>query len=64
MPAENTTWFSEQEVLSYDEMPRMIRIAVKAGITKIRITGGEPLVRKDLVDFEEMYRRGMFQTGG
>lgn len=51
MPAGNTTWFSEQEILSYDEMLRMIRIAVKAGITKIRITGGEPLVKKDLVDF-------------
>lgn len=51
MPAGNTTWFSEKEILSYDEMLRMIRIAVKVGITKIRITGGEPLVRKDLVGF-------------
>ncbi|GMB02244.1 GTP 3',8-cyclase MoaA [Pelosinus sp. IPA-1] len=51
MPAGNTKWFPEREILSYDELLRMIRIAVKAGITKIRITGGEPLVRKDLIPF-------------
>jgi cyclic pyranopterin phosphate synthase len=39
------------DVLSFEEMHRIARLAVSLGIEKIRITGGEPLVRKGLVDF-------------
>jgi cyclic pyranopterin phosphate synthase len=38
----------EEGVLSYEEMARIVQCAASTGITKIRITGGEPLVRKDL----------------
>jgi cyclic pyranopterin phosphate synthase len=36
------------EILSFEEIERFVRIAVRLGVTKVRITGGEPLVRKDL----------------
>jgi cyclic pyranopterin phosphate synthase len=42
-----------KEILSYEEMYRLIEIAVNLGIRKVRITGGEPLVRKDLLGFIE-----------
>ncbi len=39
------------EILSYEELLRLAAVAVKIGIRKIRITGGEPLVRRGVVDF-------------
>jgi cyclic pyranopterin phosphate synthase len=39
------------EILSYEEMLRLASVAAKIGIHKIRITGGEPLVRRGVVDF-------------
>lgn len=39
------------EILSYEEFLRLARVAVMAGIRKVRVTGGEPLVRKGVVDF-------------
>lgn len=42
-----------REILTYEEILRVVKIAVSLGISKIRITGGEPLVRKDVVDFIE-----------
>lgn len=42
---------SHQEILTYEEILRLVRIAVSLGITKVRITGGEPLVRKGVCEF-------------
>ncbi|MFH1562030.1 MAG: GTP 3',8-cyclase MoaA [Nitrospirota bacterium] len=39
------------EILSYEEIIRIVRLAVQSGIKKIRITGGEPLMRKDITFF-------------
>jgi cyclic pyranopterin phosphate synthase len=47
MPAE-PVWFPRQEILSYEEILRLVRIAVRRGVRKLRLTGGEPLVRRDL----------------
>ena len=44
----------KSEILTYEEMLKVARAAVAAGITKIRITGGEPLVRKGVVEFCRM----------
>ena len=46
-------YFPSSEILSYEEMLRLIRIGAGLGITKIRITGGEPFVRKDVCSFIE-----------
>jgi hypothetical protein len=48
MPEENPTYVPKSEVLSYEELLRFTRVAVGLGIDKIRLTGGEPLVRRDL----------------
>jgi cyclic pyranopterin phosphate synthase len=54
MPPEGEKKLRHKDILRYEEILRTVRIAVKLGITKIRITGGEPLVRKDVGDFIPM----------
>ena len=49
MPKEGVPQFSHSEILRYEEILRLGALAVSKGITKIRVTGGEPLVRKDAV---------------
>jgi len=51
MPQEGLPLIRHEDILSYEEMLRIARIAAGNGITKIRLTGGEPLVRKNLTDF-------------
>lgn len=48
MPAENVQFMDRKDLLTFEEMERFVRIAVPLGLTKIRLTGGEPLVRHDL----------------
>ena len=48
MPFDEYTWINRREVLSFEEIERLARIFLGLGIEKIRLTGGEPLVRKDL----------------
>jgi GTP 3',8-cyclase len=51
MPAEGVAKLDHREVLSYEELHRIAQAAVSLGIEKIRVTGGEPLVRKDILPF-------------
>lgn len=51
MPEEGLNFSKKSQILSYEEMERLIRILAKLGISKVRITGGEPFVRKDLLPF-------------
>lgn len=48
MPAEGLPWLKKAEILTYEEIVRISRIAVGIGIEQIRLTGGEPLVRRDV----------------
>jgi cyclic pyranopterin phosphate synthase len=48
MPEEGVKFMPRQDILSFEEIERVVRVAVSLGVTKLRITGGEPLVRKDL----------------
>jgi len=48
MPEDNVQYMKRAEILSFEEIERFVRVAVSLGVTKLRITGGEPLVRKDL----------------
>lgn len=50
MPAEGLPWLKKAEILSYEEIERLVRVAVSIGIEQIRLTGGEPLVRRDVPD--------------
>ena len=54
MPAEGLAWLPRGDILSYEEIERLARIMTRIGIEEIRLTGGEPLVRKDL---PELIRR-------
>lgn len=46
MPAEGVQWKPHADILTLEEVERFVQVAVEAGIGKIRLTGGEPLVRK------------------
>lgn len=48
MPEDGVEYVAREEILSFEEIERFVRVAVSLGVTKLRITGGEPLVRKDL----------------
>src|SRR6266542_4182342 len=50
MPAEGLPWLPTEDVLSHEELVRALRIAVELGVRTIRVTGGEPTLRRDLVD--------------
>jgi cyclic pyranopterin phosphate synthase len=49
MPHELQEWLPRSEILNFDEITRLVRIASELGVTKIRITGGEPLVRQNVL---------------
>jgi cyclic pyranopterin phosphate synthase len=51
MPKEGISQFGHSEILRYEEIMRIAELAMIKGINKVRITGGEPLVRKDCVQF-------------
>jgi cyclic pyranopterin phosphate synthase len=50
MPPEGVPWSAPSEILTFEEIERFAAAAVEEGISKIRLTGGEPLVRKGIVD--------------
>ena len=57
MPAEGLPWLKKSQILSYEELERIAHVAVSIGIEQIRLTGGEPLVRRDVPDFVRQLRK-------
>jgi len=51
MPERGLDWLPRSELMTYEEMLRISSLLVSMGVEKIRITGGEPFVRKDLMSF-------------
>lgn len=49
MPEEGAPIAPREEILTYEEIVRLLRIGVELGVRKVRLTGGEPLVRRDIV---------------
>src|SRR5919112_4765110 len=47
MPAEGMPWLAREEILSFEEIERLVRILAGMGITDVRLTGGEPLARRE-----------------
>ena len=47
MPAEGLPWLSREEILTFEEIERVVRVFVSMGVADVRLTGGEPLVRRD-----------------
>jgi len=54
MPPQGVPWIPHSEILSYEEIASIVSIATELGFTKIRLTGGEPLVREGLPNFVRM----------
>ena len=54
MPAEGLPWLKKSEIFSYEEIVLVARVAVNIGIEQIRLTGGEPLVRRDVPELVRM----------
>jgi GTP 3',8-cyclase len=50
MPQELQEWLPREDILSYEETLRLIRIAAELGVSKVRITGGEPLTRRGVLN--------------
>ncbi len=48
MPEENYVWLPRESILHFEEIDRLVRVFATLGVTKVRITGGEPLLRHDL----------------
>ena len=48
MPDDEYVWIARREILSFEEISRLARLFVALGVDKIRLTGGEPLIRRDL----------------
>jgi cyclic pyranopterin phosphate synthase len=48
MPAENIRFLPRSEILTFEEIERFVRVVARLGIRKLRLTGGEPLVRRNL----------------
>jgi len=47
MPAEGLPWLERDQILSFEEIERLVRLFVSLGVDEIRLTGGEPLVRRE-----------------
>ncbi len=54
MPEEGVKLLEHQDILTFDEIVKVTETAIRKGIDKVRLTGGEPLVRKGIVDLVKM----------
>src|ERR1700757_2981213 len=50
MPAEGLEWTQREEILTFNEITRVVKLSAELGVRKIRITGGEPLLRRGVED--------------
>jgi cyclic pyranopterin phosphate synthase len=54
MPSEGLPWLPRAEILTFEEIARLVRVMVDLGVEQIRLTGGEPLVRRDIPELVRM----------
>jgi GTP 3',8-cyclase len=54
MPAEGLEWLPKNEILTFEEIHRIVRVMAAMGVAEFRLTGGEPLVRRDLPELVRM----------
>jgi len=57
MGAAGLDWIPRAEILTWEELERVVRVAASLGVRKVRITGGEPFVRRGTIDFLARVRR-------
>ena len=56
MPAEGLAWLPKDEILSFEELTRLLELFVRLGVRSLKVTGGEPTVRADLPRLVRMFR--------
>ena len=56
MPAEGLTWLPKDEILTFEELTRLLGLLVGLGVRSLKVTGGEPTVRADLPTLVRMFR--------
>jgi cyclic pyranopterin phosphate synthase len=56
MPAQGLDWLPKDEILTFEELTRLLRLFVKLGVRSLKVTGGEPTVRADLPTLVGMFR--------
>src|SRR5439155_9198359 len=56
MPAEGLRWLPREEILTFEELTRLLALFVRLGVRSLKITGGEPTVRADLPTLARMFR--------
>ncbi len=54
MPLDGLPWLKREQILTYEEITEIVRVMAGIGLKRVRITGGEPLVRRDLPDLVKM----------
>jgi cyclic pyranopterin phosphate synthase len=54
MPLEGLEWLQRDQILSYEEIEQIIRVMAPMGLERVRITGGEPLVRRDVAELVKL----------
>jgi cyclic pyranopterin phosphate synthase len=54
MPEEEYTWLRRSDLLTFEEIQRLVEVFTELGVDKVRLTGGEPLLRRDLPDLVRM----------
>jgi cyclic pyranopterin phosphate synthase len=57
MPAEGMAWLDRSELLTFEEIERIVALLARLGVTDVRLTGGEPLARRDFPRLVSMLRR-------
>jgi cyclic pyranopterin phosphate synthase len=57
MPAEGMKWLERSEILSFEEIERLVRVFASLGVQDLRLTGGEPLARRDFPILVSMLRK-------
>src|ERR1041385_5160987 len=53
MPEDHSDWLPREQILSYEEILTVARVAASMGFRRFRVPGGEPLVRRDVASFVE-----------
>ena len=57
MPSEGLNWVPREDILTYEEIGRIVEVMADMGVQKVRISGGEPTLRSDLITLVEHIRR-------
>jgi cyclic pyranopterin phosphate synthase len=57
MPEQGLPWLKHEEILSYEEIAEIVQVMAGMGLRRVRLTGGEPLVRRDLAQLVRLLKR-------